>query len=170
MKAWRECLGQVETRKCFIYISAKSGNSFVLIGKLVNVKAFLSRSQNFLFDFMLLSIPSNANEKCLSTFDNPFRKTLFRLSPVSAFIAQFDFKWEIDFSSYIRFLPLLKNMALKAKKPAFFCCCFRFVEIRFKRTLISSQEKNMKSSGEREAHINNSSSESTRNHRKRKLN
>jgi hypothetical protein len=33
---------------------------------------------------------------------------------VSAFIAQFDFKWEIDFPSNIRFLPL-KNMHLRRK-------------------------------------------------------
>lgn len=45
------CLGQVETRKCFIYISEKSGNSFVLIVKLVNVTELQSRSQNFLFVF-----------------------------------------------------------------------------------------------------------------------
>jgi hypothetical protein len=76
------CFGQVEIRKYFIYISATTGNSFVLIMKLVNVTAIHSNkssseiSKAFSFDSFLkfFSFLGNANEKRLSTFDNPFQK------------------------------------------------------------------------------------------------
>lgn len=112
VKAWRDVWGrwkEASIEKCFIYIST-TNKSLWLIVKLFNVSQKFNRS-NFLLKF---SNSFNVNEKRLSTFDNPFRNLISSL--LAAFIAQFDFKWEIDFSSYTHFLlPLLQNMVLEAK-------------------------------------------------------
>jgi hypothetical protein len=96
--------------------------------------------------FWLIVELVKASKFLLRTSDNPFRQLFF--------IAQFDFKWQIDFSSNSQ----MENMALEAKR--------RRLDWNMTRALKTLQLFLRKSSGGGAARINNSSSESTRNHRK----